>query len=82
MEGFRIESRPVDERSGGRKALAALVEIELGDVGDVDFVPSTIELHGFTCLPQTKGIRKLLMLDENGATFLAGEEQTESLRIG
>jgi len=76
VEGFWIESRPVDERSGRAKALVALFKIELELVGDLAFVLSTIDLHGFACLPQTKGIRKLLMLDESGAAFLAAEEQT------
>jgi hypothetical protein len=74
VEGFRVKSRPVDERSGRAKALVALAEIELEVVGDVAFVLSTIELHGFACLPRTKDTRKLLILDENGAAFFAGEQ--------
>jgi hypothetical protein len=65
----------VDEKSGWAKALAALVEVKLGDVGDVDFVATAIKSDGSSGLPQTKGIRKLLVLDENGAAFLAGQEQ-------
>ncbi len=65
-----------DKGAGRAKALAALVEIELGDVRDVDFVATTIKSDVFSGLPQTKGIRELLVLEEDVAAFLAGEEHT------